>query len=437
MDDWNARLLKARQKLGKYRIEKRLANGPLAAVYQAYDTIHGDRVALKLPQLHARSDFYLEDFRREARLSAKLRHFNILPIRDASIINGHFVIAMPLGIETLAQRMKRRISIDTTLSLIQQALDAVAHAHELSVLHCDIKPENFILFSGNQLCLTDFAISKVALETIKASGSGTVGYMAPEQAVGRPRYQSDVFALGLVFHQLLTGEVPDWPYRWPTASAAKLRTKLTPELINWLRRSLEVKPEKRFRDARVMGREFKRLRRAMDNRRTRRRNIKQAADPVAWQSVLFKQFQRKHRKQLETRHVCTGCHGPIAESMRACPWCGSAIKATKLSTTYPSECPRCARGMKLDWQYCAWCYGGAFEVETSRHYPDARYTHHCANSACRGELMPFMRYCPWCRKKVRQTWKLEGSRTRCPSCQWGVDRDFWQVCPWCSKSLEK
>lgn len=445
-------LLKARQKLGKFRIEKRLANGPLAAVYKAYDTIHDEHVALKLPQLHARSDFYLQDFRREARLSGKLRHRNILRIRDASIIDGHFVISMPLGIETLGARLKRRLSRQTALSYIEQALDAVAHAHEHRVLHCDIKPDNFIVFPNNELRLTDFAISKLALQTLRASGSGTVGYMAPEQAVGRPMFQSDVFSLGLVIYQMLSGKVPEWPYDWPPEGIERVRAKLTPDLVNWLRRALEIRPEKRFRDAIAMQREFRRLRRQLNGNGRRRRH--READPSAWQDVLFGQFLKKYRKTLQVRHACGACSGPVSDLMTACPWCGSTLhsakngakngkpritalngKATAAKSSFPAECPRCHRGAKLDWQYCAWCYGRAFEVETTRSYPDKRYTHRCENKSCKGELMPFMRYCPWCHTKVRRAWKLEGSRGTCGSCGWGVDKDFWAHCPWCARTL--
>ena len=97
-------MLRARQRLGKYRIERRITNGPLAAVYQAFDTIHGIRVALKVPHTSAMDEAFLVDFKREARLAPKLEHPNILPIRDASFIEGRFVIAMPLGDESLGDR---------------------------------------------------------------------------------------------------------------------------------------------------------------------------------------------------------------------------------------------------------------------------------------------------------------------------------------------
>jgi serine/threonine-protein kinase len=433
-DNVGSQLLKARQKLGKYRIERRISAGPTAAVYEAVDTIHGTRVALKIPHDSAMSEYFLEDFKREARLAHRLEHPNILPIRDASFIDGRFVIAMPLGESSLSSRMKRRLSTDSALRFVDQALAAVAHAHAASVIHCDIKPDNFIVFPHEQLRLTDFGFSKVAAHTLKASGSGTVGYIAPEQALGRPKFQSDVFSLGLLVYELLSGHLPDWPYDWPPPEIKRVREKLKPTLVDWLRRSMQVRPEERFRNAVTMYREFKRLRNTgVKKRGTRRR---QADDPSLWQDVLFKQFQRKYRKALDTRYECRHCGGPVAELMQGCPWCGTTPAIERYVSREPAECPRCRRGSKLDWCYCPSCYGPGFEVETTRHFADKRYSSKCQNEKCRGPLMPFMRYCPWCRAKTKRPWKLPGSAARCPHCRWGVDTDYWHYCPWCTKALE-
>lgn len=426
-------VLKARQKLGKYRVEKRLADGPLAAVYRARDTIQDHPVALKIPHLNAMDDFFLEDFKREARLAPRLEHPNILSIRDASFIDKYFVIAMPLGQETLTERMGRRLSTETALSFVEQMLAAVAHAHRARVIHCDIKPDNFIIFPENRIRLTDFGFSKVAQRTVKASGSGTVGYIAPEQAVGRPMFQSDVFSLGLVIYELLTGHLPEWPYDWPPPQIQRLKRKLKPALVEWLRRAIAVRPESRYKNADVMYREFKRLANGNGRKRKSRRENSKADDPVLWQKVLFSQFQRKYRKVLGTTHECRHCSGPIAETMLACPWCGVKTDPRRQSPSFPAHCPRCHRGTKLDWRFCAWCYGPGFEVETERSYPDRRYSARCRS--CHGDLMPFMRYCPWCRTKVRQPWKLPGSRGSCKSCGWGVDTNYWHHCPWCSREL--
>ena len=427
-------MLRARQKLGKYRIESRLSNGPIAAVYQAFDTISGVRVALKVPHPRAMDEFFLADFRREARLAPSLEHPNILPIRDASFIDGHFVISMPLGDYSLADRMRKRMATHTAVAFTEQALAGVAHAHSKRVIHCDIKPDNFIVFAGNQLRLTDFGFSKIALRTIKASGSGTIGYLAPEQALGRPMFQSDVFSLGLVVYQLFTGELPEWPYEWPPPGYARLRSRVKPPMVAWLRKALEFKPQDRFANALSMQREFRRVRNGAARRHKPRRELNAKPTPD-WQAVRFRQFQRKYRSSLETRYQCRRCDGPVAESMRACPWCGSRDPLSAHETAFPAHCPRCERGVKLDWRYCAWCYGPGFETETNRRYTDRRYTARCTNRDCREPLMPFMRYCPWCRTKVKKPWKLTGSKDKCPSCQWGVAHDFWGYCPWCTKAL--
>ena len=248
---------RARQTLGKYRIEKRLSVGPRATVYRAYDTIHGVRVALKIANPSVVSPEFLEDFRREARLSVKMEHPNVLPIQNASFIDGLFVIAMPLGAESLADRMSRRMSTRLGLDFTRQALAAVAHAHSRSILHCDIKPENFIVFPSNRLKLTDFGFSKVLLRAgQKGSGSGTVGYLAPEQALGRPMFQSDVFALSLMIYELFSGELPEWPYQWPPPGYARIRSKLRPRMLRWLRKGMEFKPQARYRNAVAMQRAF-------------------------------------------------------------------------------------------------------------------------------------------------------------------------------------
>ena len=206
------------------------------------------------------NDFFLADFKREARLAHRLEHPNILPIRDASFIDGRFVIAMPLGDARSAVGCAVALSTESAMQFTEQALAATAHAHAANVIHCDIKPDNFIVFPDNQLKLTDFGFSKVAQHTLKASGSGTVGYIAPEQALGRPKFQSDVFSLGLVIYELFSGYLPEWPYDWPPPEIKRVRGKLKPKLVDWLRRAVEVRPEKRFKNAVTMYREFKRLR---------------------------------------------------------------------------------------------------------------------------------------------------------------------------------
>jgi serine/threonine-protein kinase len=245
--------LKTRQRLGKYRIEQRLAVGGFGAVFRAMDTIEGIRVALKVPHRAVITEHVLDDFRREVRLTARLDHANILPLKNASFIDDHFVIVFPLGEKSLADRLRSRIALPTALELAEQMIEAVAYAHRQKVIHCDIKPENFILFPGNKVRLSDFGIAKVAQKTIRgASGSGTVGYMSPEQAMGKPSARSDVFSLGLVIYRMLSGHLPEYPFDWPPAGYARLRRRIHPDLMAVLKKSMSLEPRLRYRDAERM-----------------------------------------------------------------------------------------------------------------------------------------------------------------------------------------
>jgi len=195
--------------------------GGFAAVYRAYDTVEGIRVALKIPHEELVDPGTLASFRREVRVVAQLDHPNVLPIKTAGMIDGKFDIVTPLGVESLADRMRRRIARRTVVSFMEQILEALACAHRRKVVHLDVKPENFILFPDNKLRLADFGLARVALRTMSASGSGTVGYLAPEQALGKPSLRSDVFAAGLIFWRLMSGELPEWPFQWPYPNAAR------------------------------------------------------------------------------------------------------------------------------------------------------------------------------------------------------------------------
>lgn len=236
--------------LGKYRIKKLIGGGGFANVYAAQDTIEGVEVALKIPQGEYVDQEMLDLFKQEVRMVSRLDHPNILPIKNADFIDGRFVVASRLGQETLDSRLERRISTEKCLSYFEQMIAAVACAHEANILHCDIKPANFILFDSESIMLTDFGIAKVSRITIEGSGTGTVGHMAPEQAMGRPSKRSDVFSLGLIMYRMLAGCWPEYPFDWPPPSAIKLRQKrIHPDFIRFVRKAIAARPNDRYVDA--------------------------------------------------------------------------------------------------------------------------------------------------------------------------------------------
>lgn len=251
--------LRIRQKIGKYRIEKRLGQGGFASVFQAMDTIQGIHVAIKIPHSQYSTDAVLNEFRKEIRATQNLDHENILPLKDASIIENRLVMVFPLGEETMLSRLQRRMSLDTAMDYTEQLLRAAAHAHARKIIHCDIKPDNLIIFPGNRLRLADFGIAKVSQKTVQGSGTGTVGYMAPEQAMGKPSRRSDVFSIGLLIWRMFSGHWPEWPFEWPPRGYARIRGRLHADFIDFMHRAIEPNPRKRFRDAEQMLAAFLRL----------------------------------------------------------------------------------------------------------------------------------------------------------------------------------
>ena len=242
--------LRGRQRIGKYKIGKLIASGGFGRVYSAMDTIEGIQVALKIPFDEYVDDEMLELFRQEVRLVAQLDHPGILPVKNADFIDGRFVIVTKLGLETLESRMTRRMSVLKALDYIEQMIGAVSCAHDSNILHCDIKPENFILFDNDVIRLTDFGIAKVSRMTVAGSGTGTVGHMAPEQAMGRTNKRSDVFSLGLIMYRMLASQWPEYPFDWPPPGAINLRRKrIHPDLINMVRKAIAARPRDRFLDA--------------------------------------------------------------------------------------------------------------------------------------------------------------------------------------------
>jgi serine/threonine-protein kinase len=246
-------------RIGKFRVERRLGAGGFSEVYAAKDTILGTRVALKIPNAALLTPQVMDEFCREARMTIRLDHPNILPLRDATQIDDRLVIVSPLGEKTLHDRLQTRIGFATAFNIISQLLAGVAYAHDQKVIHCDIKPENIILFEGDTVRLADFGIAKLAQKTVRGAGTGTIGYMAPEQAMGKPSARSDVFSIGLIAYRMFSGQWPEWPFEWPPPGIARLRRKAHPEMIEIIRKAIEPNPRHRFADAGQMYTAWKRV----------------------------------------------------------------------------------------------------------------------------------------------------------------------------------
>ena len=336
--------LRARQRFGKYVIERKIGEGGFAIVYQARDTIEGVRVALKMPYAHLVDTETLDYFRREVQIAAKLEHPHILPLKYADFIDGRFVIVTSLGSTTLQERLEKRLAPATAIDFARQMLEAVAFAHANRVIHCDIKPDNMLIFPDDHLRLMDFGIARVAQKTLKGSGAGTVGYVAPEQAMGKPSFRSDVFSLGIVLYRMFAGQVPEWPFEWPLPGYDRLKATVHSDLISLIRKAIEVNSQRRYRDAEAMLAAFEKIRSPLKTQQNANGNARQSTSK-SWTEVRSREFIREFGKSLEIAHQCKTCSGPVSEVMQFCPWCGkSRKKHDGDASRFTVACPRCRRG---------------------------------------------------------------------------------------------
>ncbi len=258
--------LRVGTRLDKYRLLRRLGEGGFATVFAANDMIEDRKVALKIPDRRYLSNAQtMDDLHREVRIMARLNHPCIVPLKNARVIDGHFVMVFPLGEETLADRMGRRMSRATAVDYVVQMISAVGYAHEHNILHRDIKPENFVLFANQVIQLTDFGLARIERGCHDISGSGTIGYMSPEQAMGRPSFRSDVFSLGLVIYQTLAGEVPEYPFQ-TLPGFNKLRRGLSQDFVALIRKAVDPSPNKRFRDGVAMRNAMNKIRYPLTDR---------------------------------------------------------------------------------------------------------------------------------------------------------------------------
>jgi serine/threonine-protein kinase len=199
-----------------YRIEDVAGRGGMGVVYRAQHMHLGRTVALKLlnPELAASEEFR-ERFIREARAAAELEHPNIVPVYDAGEVDGRLYLAMKFIEGTdMAHLLDRetRLTAERTLPLMEQLASALDAAHNNGLIHRDVKPANALL-EGDRLYLTDFGLTRRVDSTrpLTATGRavGTAAYLAPEQIRGEPLDRRvDVYALGCVLYQCLSGQPP-------------------------------------------------------------------------------------------------------------------------------------------------------------------------------------------------------------------------------------
>src|SRR6185503_6440943 len=201
---------------GRYRLDAQIGAGGMSTVYKAFDVNLERRVAIKLlhREMSADSD-QLERFRREARAVAQLSHPHIVGVIDAGEDEGRpYIVFEYVRGETLKDRIRRcgRLPIDESLAYAVEISRALGAAHAALIVHRDVKPQNVLIDPEGSAKVTDFGIARsLEEEGLTADGRvlGTTDYVSPEQALGHAvTGQSDIYSLGIVLFEMLTGAVP-------------------------------------------------------------------------------------------------------------------------------------------------------------------------------------------------------------------------------------
>jgi serine/threonine-protein kinase len=251
---------------GRYRLEARIGAGGMSTVYRAFDETLERQVAIKLLNREVSSDSdELERFRREARAVAQLSHPHIVGVIDAGEDEGRpYIVFECVEGETLKERIRRkgRLPVPEAVAYAIEIARALGAAHTRHIVHRDVKPQNVLIDEEGSAKVTDFGIARTLDEEgLTADGRviGTTDYVSPEQALGQPvTGQSDLYSLGIVLFEMLTGEVPFKGdsqvavamkhVRDPLPDVQRMRPEVSAALAAVIDRATAKRPNDRYAD---------------------------------------------------------------------------------------------------------------------------------------------------------------------------------------------
>ncbi len=323
-----------------YRIVSRLGEGGMGEVYLATDTRLDRSVALKvLPTAVAHDPMRMERFDREAKAASALNHPNVAHIYEIGEDRGiHFLVMEFIEGQALDRRIDgRTLAVPELAEIGAQVADALDAAHAKGIVHRDIKPANIIITPRGIAKVLDFGLAKVAeprgsaLETqmetrvLSAAGTllGTVEYMSPEQALGRPvDHRTDLFSLGVVLYQMATGRLPfqgsnasetiarildDSP-----AAMARFNYDVPEDLDRIVRKCLEKDRERRYQSARDLMVDLKGLTRGRETAGPRRQPGAKIRAVIVDDEDLARQILREYLKSEEDVEIVAECGNGFA-----------------------------------------------------------------------------------------------------------------------------
>jgi serine/threonine-protein kinase len=309
------------QQLGKYQILKTLGSGGFGTVYLVRDTWIDKKLAIKVPHKQ-KGEF--DELLREPRLLAALDHENIVSIVTAEKADGYFFIVMEyIEGESLESRIQKGqkgmpIELPRALAFARQVATGVSYAHRQGVLHRDLRPGNVLVTPADRIKITDFGTSRYLEVADRASTIiGSPPYMAPEQFQGRAVFASDVYSIGVIMYEMMTGVLPYFSANPRQLEKMALSGRLT-------------RPRERNRGIPVEIEEIilKALAPMVSDRY-------QQADEILDDLGTVSEIDRRGSELEEIRHrlrarekatarFCWNCRKPVHARSKGCPFCGEA-----------------------------------------------------------------------------------------------------------------
>jgi serine/threonine-protein kinase len=260
----------------RYRLIEQIGSGGMAVLYKAQDLELGRLVAIKLlrPSLVSDPEFLIR-FRREAQSAASLSHPNIVTVHDVGQDGpkAHYIVMEYVPGQDLKQLLRARgkFDVETALAIIIEVCKGVGYAHRAGLVHCDIKPQNILVTPDNSIKVADFGIARALTASHPSERDelvwGSPHYFSPEQAAGEPPTPaSDVYSIGVVLFEILTGRLPFTGQDYRELALAHLKEQppsildidpsLPPEIDKVIRKVMSKEPSARYRTADQLGRIF-------------------------------------------------------------------------------------------------------------------------------------------------------------------------------------